>query len=67
MTDPKPCANACGRPQDRPGQRYCRICHVAYMVAWRKRRSEHYASLRARYEESVSRLKVEVDAFLEGR
>lgn len=25
----------CGKPRDRPGQRYCRECHNEYVRAWR--------------------------------
>jgi hypothetical protein len=29
-----PCS-ACGKRNDRKGQRYCRACHSAYMRRWR--------------------------------
>jgi hypothetical protein len=31
----KPCS-ACGEPNHREGQRYCFLCHAAYMREWRK-------------------------------
>jgi hypothetical protein len=43
--DVKLCACGCGQPRDRPGQRYRRACHTAYVRAWRERRAAADAAL----------------------
>jgi len=32
----KPCSCGCGQPRDRPGQRYRKDCHAAYMAERRR-------------------------------
>jgi len=45
------CSAGCGAARSRPGARYCRACHAAYMRRWRARRvaaeRELQAELRA--------------------
>lgn len=32
----RPRCSHCGKPRDRDGQRYCRLCHAAYQRWWRR-------------------------------
>lgn len=52
--------SGCGKPRDRPGQRYCRTCHNAYMVDWRNRNPDAYqrdlAQRRDRYHRGKNRV-----------
>jgi hypothetical protein len=36
LSPARPCSK-CGAPRRKPGQRYCRACHAAYMRDWRAR------------------------------
>lgn len=45
----KPCK--CGAVRDRPGQSYCRVCHNAYMRAFRARARARHAAMDAFYRQ----------------
>lgn len=48
MTDaPKLCCSNCKGPRDNPRQRLCRVCHAAYMRAWRAKEARERQRRRA--------------------
>ncbi len=40
-----PSCSSCGAPQDRPGQRLCRVCHRIYQPEWRHHRTRDYRAM----------------------
>lgn len=37
--------SGCGHPNDRPGQRYCLVCHAIYQREWKRQRTRKYRAL----------------------